>query len=299
MYENGTFDYSLDYNFEDKEQASLHFKFFDKLKKHSYRDNKGTELWSARELQELLGYTWNEFIDVLDKTFKDFKQKNISIKKHIAEIFYDIRKKPLQGVDADDFKLDSFACLKVVENGDTTKDAVEASIIYFTAKLEDKDPAPKDFYSLPENVKRLYMRKRLVWYNKQFANFLGCIGATEPTDFIDFQNGGYKGLYNNMEINKIRDYKNIKIESCLFNTMGSMELLINLFRASITLMKIRELKSNSKFLSNKAQNKFLINDTHYHIARRVRGLNIYKGQACPEDMPVATNIKKIQREYHR
>jgi DNA-damage-inducible protein D len=50
-------------------------------------DYEGIECWSARELQNILGYSkWDNFKNVLDKAKKSCEQAGEEIKNHFADI---------------------------------------------------------------------------------------------------------------------------------------------------------------------------------------------------------------------
>ena len=79
----------------------------------------GVECWSARELQELLGYSkWENFTNVINKAKEACK--------NVGHHFPDVRKKVSLGSgserDVDDFLLTRYACYLVVQNGDPRKE---------------------------------------------------------------------------------------------------------------------------------------------------------------------------------
>jgi DNA-damage-inducible protein D len=69
--------------------------------------------------------------------------------------------------------------------------------------------------------------------------------------------------------------------------MGSTELAANLFRASQTEEKLR---------NENIKGKQKANQTHYEIGKKVRQTIKEIGGTMPEQLPVADNIKKVQKK---
>lgn len=89
-------------------------------------DLEGIECWSARELQELLGYTkWENFEKVIQKAKDACKNVSEEVRYH----FPDVRKMVGIGSGAekeiDDILLTRYACYLVAQNGDSRKTTIE------------------------------------------------------------------------------------------------------------------------------------------------------------------------------
>jgi DNA-damage-inducible protein D len=88
-------------------------------------DLEGVECWSARELQELLGYSkWENFEKVIQKA----KDACINAGEHVQYHFPDIRKMVKIGSGAekeiDDILLTRYACYLIAQNGDSRKEEI-------------------------------------------------------------------------------------------------------------------------------------------------------------------------------
>ena len=82
----------------------------------------GTECWSARELQKLLGYSlWQNFSNVINKA----KDACINVGNDVNDHFIDVNKMVELGSGAhrvvDDIMLTRYACYLVAQNGDPRK----------------------------------------------------------------------------------------------------------------------------------------------------------------------------------
>lgn len=104
---------------------------------------EGVECWSARELQELLGYTkWENFEKVIQKAKDACKNAGEEIDYH----FPDIRKMIVKGKGAkdeiDDILLTRYACYLIAQNGDSRKEEIAFAQNYFDVKsIKAKDLA--------------------------------------------------------------------------------------------------------------------------------------------------------------
>lgn len=102
----------------------------------------GIECWSARDLQELLGYTqWRNFIQVVDKAKAAAVNADIDTENHFADVSKMVEIGSSTKREIPDIALTRYACYLVAQNGDSTKPEIAVAQNYFAMRA-DGTPAP-------------------------------------------------------------------------------------------------------------------------------------------------------------
>ena len=96
---------------------------------------EGVECWSAREMQEIFGYTeWRNFLKVVDKAKISCENSSESVPDHFVEVnkMVSIGSKAERPVE--DIALTRYACYLVAQNGDPAKPEVAFAQTYFAVQ---------------------------------------------------------------------------------------------------------------------------------------------------------------------
>jgi DNA-damage-inducible protein D len=261
--------------------------------KSNFQDN--IELWYARDLQILLGYSssWQNFSKVIEKA-----KNACSISGHLIENhFNDVIKMVEIGSSAEretqDIKLTRYACYLIAQNSDSRKKPVAFAQTYFAIQTRRQELQDIEHNKgVTEQEKRSYLREQIRLHNKKLITAAknSGVGVTgnpklDGIEFACFHNAGYKGLYGGLDEKSIKRKKKLKNSQKILDHMGSTELAANFFRVTQTEEKLKR---------ENIQGKDNANLTHYSVGHTVRDTIKQLGSVLPEDLPIAESIKKIK-----
>jgi len=244
----------------------------------------GSEVWSARDLAVVLGYTqWRNFTKVIDKAMVACNNSGHDVVYDFAEVSKIVdagaTTKPVK-----DYELSRYACYLIVQNGDPRKEVIALGQTYFAIQTYRQEIADR-FNQLDEDSRRLVVRGDIKQWNQLLAEAAGVITNEE---FAIFQNAGYMGLYGGLTVEGIHNKKGLAIRDKILDYMGSEELIANLFRISQTESKLNRENIHGATAANQA---------HFVVGREVRSAIERVGGTMPEDLPTPEkSISKIEKE---
>ena len=249
-------------------------------------DKEGKEFWYARELQKVLGYSQWRSINDLIKRAKIACQES---KKQVVDHFAVQRKMINLGKNAKrevvDYKLSRYACYLIVMNGNPKKEVIALGQTYFALQTRKQELSKKSYNEFTEDEKRFYQRDLT-----KKGNYSLNITARNAgiKNFDRFHNSGYKGLYNGETANDIAKRKKLRYREDILDNMGSEELVVNLFRITLTEQK---LKNENIKLDREA------NNAHYEVGKDIRKTIKKQGGTLPENLPTPKkSLKELEKE---
>jgi DNA-damage-inducible protein D len=114
-------------------------KLFEQFENAAY-EYKGIECWSARELQEILGYSeWRNFFKVIDKAKDACKNSGAKITDQFVDVnkLIDMAKGAQRQID--DVALTRYACYLIAQNADAEKVEIAFAQTYFAVQTRKQE----------------------------------------------------------------------------------------------------------------------------------------------------------------
>ena len=244
--------------------------------------SNGNTLWKASALREWLGYVDSAaFKQAIDRAMVVCNTLGIPMHEHFESF-------PEDGKQ--DFKLTRFACYLTAMNGDVKKPEVARAQAYF-AQMAD---IVRDAMESADDIERVHVRQEI----KERTSSLNSVAQKrELSNYAQFQNAGYMGLYN-MGVRSLRRIKGLDADDkrTPLDFMGKRELAANLFRIAETEGRI-------------ASNPGIRGQTALEQTARKVGVEVRKvmevkpeelARQIPEDINVVKKrLKQTQREFKK
>ncbi|OPY88612.1 MAG: DNA-damage-inducible protein D [Smithella sp. PtaU1.Bin162] len=256
-------------------------ELFQKFEEACYLYNK-IECWSARELQEILGYAeWRNFLNVIEKAKISCDNAGIPIPDH----FVDVNKMVSVGSGAEraieDIALTRYACYLIAQNGDPTKSEIAFAQTYFAVQTRKQEIIEQRLL----DVDRVSARDKLSKSEKKLSGIIYERGV-DDTGFAVIRSKGDQALFGGYSTQEMKKKLAIPDGRPLADFLPTLTIKAKDFATELTSHNVIE-----KDLSGVDQ----ISSEHIENNRAVRKILIERG-VKPETLPASEDVKKIQRK---
>ncbi len=254
---------------------------FDLIAK-SIKDDEGNtiEVWYARELQQVLGYSrWENFVVAIGRAMESCKKLGISIDDHFREVTKMIALAKGAQREVQDFMFTRYACYLIAQNGDPKKEEVAFAQSYFAVQTRKAELIEERL----NEVARLNTRERLRASEKQLSRNIYQRGV-DDRGFGRIRSKGDYALFGGLSTDQMKKRLGIK-SGALADYLPTLTIAAKNLATEMTNYNVEQ-----KDLYGEAS----ITAEHVQNNRSVRGMLGQRG-IKPEELPPAEDIKKVER----
>lgn len=241
----------------------------------------GIECWSARELQKLLGYgKWENFERVIQKA----KEACANAGEVVADHFPDVRKTiPMpKGAEKEieDILLTRYASYLIAQNGDSRKEEISFAQNYFAVQTRRAELVEKRLLE----YERVKAREKLSQTEKQLSGILFERGV-DNQGFAIIRSKGDQALFR-LSTTLLKRKLGVADSRPVADFLPTISIKAKDLAAEMTGLNVQ---------SKDLKGQMPIEKEHIDNNLAVREMLTKRG-IFPESLPVAEDVKKLQRK---
>lgn len=245
-------------------------------------DFDSVECWSARELQDILGYSqWRNFKNVIDKAQKSCEQAGEEAKNHFAEFSKMVEIGSGAQKPVEDIALTRYACYLIAQNGDaTTKSEIAFAQTYFAVQTRKQEIIEKRLL----DVARVTAREKLSQSEKKLSGIIFERGVDNKS-FALIRSKGDQALFGGRTTNDMKRILQVPANRPLADFLPTLTIKAKDFATELTSYNVidKDLKGDGQITKEHIDNNLAVRKM-----LQDRGVK-------PEQLPLSEDIKKVER----
>jgi DNA-damage-inducible protein D len=242
---------------------------------------EGVECWSARELQDLLGYSkWENFEKVIQKAKDACRNAGEEVDYHFPDVRKTIPMPKGAEKDIDDILLTRYACYLIAQNGDSRKEEIAFAQNYFAVQTRRAEIVEQRILEF----ERVKAREKLSQTEKQLSGILYERGV-DGQGFATIRSKGDQALFR-LNTQTLKRRMGVPDSRPLADFLPTITIKAKDLAAEMTGLNVqnKDLKGQPKIEKEHVDNNLAVRNMLTH-----RGI-------VPENLPVAEDVKKLQRK---
>ena len=266
----------------DIQRINQHTSAFNDITHYIESDNgkEKVEVWFARELQSVLGYSrWENFTVAIGRAAESCKSQNINVDDHFREVTKMISLAKGAKREVKDYMLTRFACYLIAQNGDPKKEEIAFAQGYFALQTRRAELIAEHL----QQVSRLETRDRLRASEKQLSRNIYERGVDDKS-FAVIRSKGDQALFR-LNTATLKRRMGIPEKRPLADFLPTISIKAKDFAAEMTSVNVqtKDLQGESR-----------ISQEHIANNAAVRDMLVQRG-IVPENLPPAEDVKKVER----
>ncbi len=254
---------------------------FDSIMHEIMADDGSTmEVWYARELQKVCGYSrWENFAVAIERAKQSCKSQNISVDDHFRDVTKMVSLGSGSEREIDDVLLTRYACYLIAQNGDPKKEEIAFAQSYFAVQTRRAELIAERL----QLQQRLEKREELRASEKRLSQNIYERGVDDK-GFGRIRSKGDAALFGGVTTEQMKKRLGVK----------SGALADYLPQVTIAAKNLATEMTNFNVEAKNLYGEPSIATEHVQNNRTVRNMLGERG-IRPEELPAAEDIKKVER----
>ena len=242
---------------------------------------EGLECWSARELQEVLGYSeWRNFTKVLEKAQEACVNAGEKLSDHFVGVNKMITLPKGAERQIEDLALTRYACYLVAQNSDPSKEQAAFAQTYFAVQTRKQELIEQRLL----DVERVTARNKLSQTEKRLSGLIFERGVNDQS-FAIIRSRGDQALFGGKTTQYMKTRLMIPANRPLADFLPTLTIKAKDFATELTSHNVveKDLKGDQSITKEHIDNNLA-----------VRKILLERG-VKPEDLAPAEDVKKVER----